>query len=60
MSRRKTNPNHKMKSVLYGCAARCSCGWHGVTWFGQGARSNAVGEWHYHREKCEKAEGATQ
>lgn len=47
----KTNPNHKFK---LGYAATCSCGWTGTTWMGPGARSNAAGEWHWHREKCER------
>lgn len=52
---RKTNPAHKA-SFSYGVTANCSCGWRGATWFGQGAKSNAAGEWHSHREKCEAVE----
>jgi len=55
---RKTNPNHKA-SFSYGVTANCSCGWAGVTWFGKGAKSNAAGEWHSHREKCEAIEVRT-
>jgi hypothetical protein len=54
-ARRKTNPDHKA-SFSYGVTARCSCGWSGATWFGEGAKSNAAGEWHWHREKCEEVE----
>lgn len=51
----KTNPNHKA-SFSFGVAARCSCGWCGPTWFGEGAKSNAAGDWHEHRETCERKE----
>lgn len=57
-TKRKANPNHKA-TFLYGVTAKCSCGWYGVTWFGKGSKSNAAGEWHGHRERCEKAEGST-
>lgn len=51
MARRKTNPDHRFR---LGYAGTCSCGWVGATWMGEGARSNAAGEWHGHRERCEK------
>ena len=53
--RRKTNPNHKA-SFSYGVQARCSCGWVGASWLGKGAKGNAAGEWHEHRERCERAD----
>lgn len=55
MAARKTNPNHKA-SFLFGVSARCSCGWSGSTWFGKGAKANAAGEWHCHRDACERSE----
>lgn len=32
--------------------AYCKCGWHGATWLGPGASSNAWGEYHWHKERC--------
>lgn len=52
MPRRKTDPDHRFR---LGFTATCSCGWSGATAMGEGARANAIGEWHSHRDKCEKA-----
>lgn len=52
----KPNPQHKRKAFSYGVAANCSCGWRGAMWLGKGARANANGEWHLHREACERKE----
>lgn len=53
MTRTRTNPHHKA-AFSFGCTARCSCGWSGATWYGKGAKANAAGEWHHHRQACEK------
>lgn len=54
MARRKTDPDHKAQ-FSYGVACSCSCGWSSATWFGKGAKRNASGEWHIHRDKCDAA-----
>jgi nitroimidazol reductase NimA-like FMN-containing flavoprotein (pyridoxamine 5'-phosphate oxidase superfamily) len=54
MQRRKTDQDHKA-SFSYGVHCNCSCGWSSATWFGKGAKLSAAGEWHNHRDKCEKA-----
>ncbi len=51
---RKTDQNHKA-SYLFGVLCKCSCGWESCTWYGKGAKHNATGEWHMHRDKCDKA-----
>lgn len=53
-AKRKTDPKHKA-SFSYGVQCRCSCGWQTGFWLGKGAKGNAAGEWHIHREQCEKA-----
>lgn len=53
MTTRKTNPDHKA-SFSIGVQCTCSCGWQSSMWLNKGAKSNAAGEWHWHREKCEK------
>jgi hypothetical protein len=57
MTRRATNPAHKMKPIQFSFSSSCSCGWQGATWYGKGSRANAIGEWHGHREGCEKEAG---
>lgn len=52
MVRRKTNPDHKAR-LRIGVTAMCSCGWTGVTAYGQGARGEAAKDWWTHREWCE-------
>lgn len=54
MTIRKTNPDHKAR-FLFAVKCCCSCGWESAHWYGKGAKRNAAGEWHMHREKCEKA-----
>lgn len=49
--RRKTDPNHKA-TFSFGARIICSCGWQSSTWYGKGARGNASGEWHGHRDLC--------
>jgi hypothetical protein len=50
---------HKLAGYSYGVETRCECGWHSVTWYGQGARRNALGEWRQHQESVHrKAEAA--
>jgi len=59
MSARKTDPNHKAR-FLFGVVCVCSCGWESSTWYGKGAKHNAAGEWHMHRDKCDKAKESEQ
>lgn len=55
-TKRKTNPDHKMGKPVMGFSVSCSCGWDSATFYGRGARGQAIQDWHSHREKCEKAE----
>lgn len=50
--RARPTPGHKLAGVSYGCSVRCECGWTSSTWYSEGARRNAYGEWHWHKEKC--------
>ena len=51
-------PDEPKKSdhrVQRGVSYHCLCGWHSATYFGEGARDQALAEWHLHRDKM-KAE----
>lgn len=54
-TKRKTNPDHKMGKPVMGFSVSCSCGWSSSTFYGVGARGQAIQDWHCHREKCEKS-----
>jgi len=39
--------------VVFGCHINCgNCSWQSGTWFGEGSRRNAWGEYRSHKEKC--------
>jgi hypothetical protein len=44
----KPTPGHKCQGANFGVRVSCQCGWRSATWYGQGARSNAYGEWQGH------------
>jgi hypothetical protein len=44
----KPMPGHKCRGASFGVRVSCECGWVSGTWYGQGARSNAYGEWQGH------------
>jgi len=51
MAKPKPTPGHKFAGYNYGVSTRCECGWTSVVFFGQGARSQAAGEWRRHIER---------
>ena len=56
--RNKPTPGHKFKGAKIGFQARCECGWSSGVWFTEGARRNAIGEWHMHIEMCQREQAS--
>ena len=52
--KKKPMKGHKLASYSYGVAVNCECGWRSATWYGKGARGNALGEWEWHKRDCQK------
>lgn len=52
MAKDKPMPGRRLKGYTFGVAVTCECGWRSSTFFGQGARGNALGEWRWHKDQC--------
>lgn len=52
MATKKPTPGHKFQGAQMGFASSCECGWHSPTFFGKGARAEAVSDWRSHVERC--------
>lgn len=46
--RSKPTPGHKFQGSQMGFTSSCECGWTSATFFGKGARSEAVSDWQSH------------
>jgi len=54
-AREKPMPGHKLAGTSFGVSVRCECGWRSGTWFGKGARGQALTEWRMHQDKVTPA-----
>ena len=52
MAKSKPMPGHKLAGYSYGVAVRCECGWRSSTWYGVGAKQQALAEWRDHKWRC--------
>lgn len=56
MAARERSPEgHKLRGYSYGVACRCECGWASSTWYGKGAKGQALCEWRIHQDAHRRA-----
>lgn len=49
-TREKSPSGHKLARTNFGVSVRCQCGWSSTTYYGKGARGQALIEWRMHQD----------